>query len=158
MTTKTTTLFFKNAVAASFSLVLFLFATSTASAQVVTEKEQQTDEVLVQTVSKESRKSSDVYIAVEKRPDFPGGMQAFYDFIGKNYKTPDVKGLNGKIFIQFVIEVDGSLTDIKSLRDIGHGTGEEGIRVLKLCPKWIPGEDQGKKVRVQYSLPIAIRN
>ena len=158
MTTKTTTQFFKNAVAASFSLVLFLFATSTASAQVVTEKEQQTDEVLVQTVSKESRKSSDVYIAVEKRPDFPGGMQAFYDFIGKNYKTPDVKGLNGKIFIQFVIEVDGSLTDIKSLRDIGHGTGEEGIRVLKLCPKWIPGEDQGKKVRVQYSLPIAIRN
>lgn len=158
MTTKTTTLFFKNAVAAFFSIGLFLFATSTASAQILTEKEQQTDEVLVQTVSKESRKSSDVYIAVEKRPDFPGGMQAFYDFIGKNYKTPDVKGLNGKIFIQFVIEVDGSLTDIKSLRDIGHGTGEEGIRVLKLCPKWIPGEDQGKKVRVQYSLPIAIRN
>lgn len=157
MTTKTTTLFFKKALVAPLFLGLFMFVATKTSAQVVSEKEQQTDEVLEQKVNLQEPKS-DIYTMVEKRPEFPGGIQAFYDFIGKNYKTPDVKGLNGKIFIQFVIEKDGSLTDIKSLRDIGHGTGEEGIRVLKLSPKWIPGEQSGKKVRVQYSLPIAIRN
>ena len=97
-----------------------------------------------------------IYTAVEKRPEYPGGMQAFYDFVGKNFHVPEVKDLKGRIYIQFVIEKDGSLTDMKSLRDIGHGTGEEAIRVLKLCPKWIPGEQDGKPVRVLYSLPISI--
>jgi protein TonB len=94
---------------------------------------------------------------IDVKPDFPGGIQEFYKFIGKNYKTPNVKNLKGKVFVMFVIEKDGSLTDIKVLRDIGHGTGEEAVRVLKECPKWLPGEQNGKKVRVLYSLPISIQ-
>lgn len=99
---------------------------------------------------------NDVYNHVEVRPQFPGGIQAFYDFVGKTYRIPKVKGLKGKVFVQFVIEKDGSLTDIKVMRDIGHGTGKEAIRVLKKSPKWTPGVQDGKNVRVLYSLPIAI--
>ena len=99
---------------------------------------------------------NDIYTAVEKIPDFPGGMQAFYSFVAQNFTAPEADGVNGKIYIQFVVEKDGSLSDIKSMRDIGHGTGEEAVRVLKLSPKWIPGEQDGQKVRVQYSLPISI--
>ena len=72
-----------------------------------------------------------------------------------------VFGLAGVFFDQLVlrnVEKDGSLTDIKVIRDIGYGTGKEAIRVLKKCPKWTPGEQNGKKVRVLYSLPITIQS
>lgn len=98
-----------------------------------------------------------VYTEAEKKPDFPGGMKAFYDFIGENYKAPDAK-IDGKVYIQFIVEADGSLANFEVLRDIGHGTGEEAVRVLKLSPKWIPGEKDGKPVRVQYSIPISIQS
>ena len=95
---------------------------------------------------------------IEVKPDFPGGMEKFYKFVGKNYQTPEEEGLKGKVFVSFVVEKDGSLTDIKVIRDIGYGTGKEAIRVLKSCPKWTPGEQNGKKVRVLYSLPINIQS
>jgi hypothetical protein len=114
-----------------------------------TKEKQEKDEI--------DRQSGDyIYNAVEKRPEFPGGIQAFYDFVAKNYKMPDVKDLKGKIFIQFIVEKDGSLSEIETMRDIGHGTGEEAVRVLKLSPNWVPGELDGEKVRVQYSLPISV--
>ncbi len=91
---------------------------------------------------------------IEVKPDFPGGMTKFYKFIGDNFTAPE--DLTGKIFVQFVVEKDGSLTDIKILRDIGSGTGAEAIRVLKKCPKWAPGEQNGKKVRCTYQLPISV--
>lgn len=93
---------------------------------------------------------------IDVKPEFPGGVEAFYKFISTNYKTPNVSKLAGKVFVSFVIEKDGSLTDIKVIRDIGNGTGEEAIRVLKESPKWIPGEQNGKKVRVLFSIPIKI--
>lgn len=95
---------------------------------------------------------------IEVKPDFPGGIQKFYKFVGNNYRTPDEEGLKGKVYVTFVVEKDGSLTDIKVIRDIGYGTGTEAVRVLKKCPKWNPGEQNGKKVRVQYSLPITIQS
>lgn len=95
---------------------------------------------------------------IEVKPDFPGGLDKFYKFIGKNFQTPEEEGLSGKIFVTFVVEKDGSLTDIKVVRDIGYGTGKEAIRVLKSCPKWNPGVQNGKPVRVQYSLPINIQS
>jgi protein TonB len=95
---------------------------------------------------------------IDVKPDFPGGMQEFYKFIGKNYNIPNVKNLSGKVYITFVVEIDGKLGDIKIIRDIGYGTGEEAIRVLSLCPNWIPGELAGMKVRVLYALPIAINS
>lgn len=113
------------------------------------------NEVIEQAPEKKELGANEIHSMVEKRPEFPGGVQAFYDFIGKNYRVPKVN-LKGKVFVQFVIERDGSLTDIKVLRDIGYGTGKEAIRVLKKSPKWIPGEVNGEVVRVQYSLPINI--
>lgn len=95
---------------------------------------------------------------IEVKPDFPGGLEKFYKFIGKNFQVPEEDGLKGKIIVTFVVEKDGSLTDIKVIRDIGYGTGKEAIRVLKSCPRWNPGEQNGKKVRVLYSLPISIQS
>jgi protein TonB len=95
---------------------------------------------------------------IEVKPDFPGGIEKFYSYVGKNYQVPEEEGLKGKVFVSFVVEKDGSLTDIKVIRDIGYGTGKEAIRVLKSCPKWNPGEQNGKKVRVLYSLPINIQS
>jgi protein TonB len=94
---------------------------------------------------------------VDIKPEFPGGVTEFYRYIGKNYKLPNVEKLAGKIYVTFVIEIDGSITGMKVLRDIGYGTGEEAIRVLSKCPKWIPGEHNGQKVRCTYSLPISVK-
>jgi len=95
---------------------------------------------------------------IEQKPEYPGGIEKFYQFVGKNYQAPEEEGLKGKVYVTFVVEKDGSLTDIKVVRDIGYGTGKEAIRVLNKCPKWIPGEQNGKKVRVLYSLPITIQS
>ncbi|WP_338646478.1 energy transducer TonB [Flavobacterium sp. KS-LB2] len=95
---------------------------------------------------------------ITEKPDFPGGIMEFYKFVGNNFKTPEQPNLKGKVYITFVIEKDGSLSDIKNIRDIGFGTGEEAIRVLKICPKWIPGKMNGVPVRVMYSLPITIQS
>jgi hypothetical protein len=103
-------------------------------------------------------KSEPVYSfsAIETKPEFPGGMEAFYKFIGKAFKTPDIPGLKGNVFLSFVIEKDGSLSEIKVLRDVGYGTGEEAVRVLKSSPKWKPATQRGRPVRCKYSLPIKI--
>ncbi|MFV5687344.1 energy transducer TonB [Flavobacterium sp. ZT3R25] len=95
---------------------------------------------------------------VEVHPEFPRGIEKFYAFVAKNYKMPDEEGLNGTVFVIFVVEKDGQLTDIKILKDIGYGTGKEAIRVLKLSSKWKPAELNGKKVRCSYSLPITLPN
>ncbi|RTY77725.1 regulatory sensor-transducer, BlaR1/MecR1 family protein [Flavobacterium sp. LS1P28] len=95
---------------------------------------------------------------ITEKPDFPGGISEFYKFVGNNFKTPTQPNLKGKIYITFIVEKDGSLSDIKNIRDIGFGTGEEAIRVLKICPKWIPGKMNGVPVRVMYSLPITLHS
>lgn len=99
-----------------------------------------------------------VYNAVEVRPDFPGGMKKFYEYVQKNFRAPEDSEVSGKIIVQFVVEKDGSLTDIKVLRDLGSGTKAEAIRVLQKSPKWKPGVQNGKNVRVLYSLPITIQS
>lgn len=93
---------------------------------------------------------------VEVRPDFPGGMKNFYAIMGNNYQMPEEEGLRGKVYVSFVVEKDGSLTDFKVIRDIGFGTGKETIRVMNKMAKWIPAEQNGKKVRCFYSLPITL--
>jgi protein TonB len=99
-----------------------------------------------------------VYNAVEVKPDFPGGMKKFYEYVQKNFRAPEDSEVSGKIIVQFVVEKDGSLTDIKVLRDLGSGTKAEAIRVLQKSPKWKPGVQNGKNVRVLYSLPITIQS
>jgi hypothetical protein len=96
---------------------------------------------------------------LEEKPDYPGGLVEFYKFVGNTYNispemTANIKG--GRVFVSFVVEKDGSLTNFEILRDFGFGSGEEAIRVLKLSPNWKPGKVEGKEVRVQYSLPISV--
>lgn len=95
---------------------------------------------------------------LEVRPEFPGGQEAFERFIKENYKNPKDTAIKGKVYLTFIIEKDGSLSDIKVLRDIGFGTGAEAIRVLKISPKWIPGKQNNNLVRVLYSIPISVNN
>lgn len=95
---------------------------------------------------------------VPTSPQFPGGMEAFYKFVGKEYKIP--KGFSGKakIILTFVVKADGNLEEIKVIKDAGFGTGEEAIRMMKKSPKWNPGLQDGKPVRVQYHLPIQLES
>ena len=95
---------------------------------------------------------------ISEKPDFPGGIMEFYKFVGQNYKTPEQPNLKGKVYITFIIEKDGSISDVKNIRDIGFGTGDEAVRVIKLSPKWLPGKMDGVPVRVMYSLPITIQS
>jgi periplasmic protein TonB len=96
---------------------------------------------------------------LEKLPEFPGGMSKFYAFVGANFEKPDLEsGQILRVQVSFVIEKDGSMTDIKVLQDPGFGLGIEAIRVLKsLKTKWIPGVFNKKSVRTAYTLPIAIQ-
>ncbi len=94
---------------------------------------------------------------IEVQPEFPGGAAGFSKYVQKNYRTPEVEqDLKGRVFIEFVVEKDGSLTDIKVVRDLGFGTGAEAVRMLKSAPKWKPGVQNGKFIRVRYSLPIML--
>ena len=96
-------------------------------------------------------------VDMEKMPEFPGGEQALMDFIGTNVRYPQNaidRGIEGRVFVQFIVEPDGSVTNIKVARGIGGGCDEEAVRVVKMMPNWIPGEAHGEKVRVQYFLPI----
>ncbi len=89
-------------------------------------------------------------------PKFRGGNKGFVEFISKNYKLPNVKGLKGRLLVEFVVEKDGSLSDIKVIKDLGFGTAEEAIRVLKLSPLWLPGMQNGRNVRTKFMLPLML--
>ena len=90
------------------------------------------------------------------QPEFPGGIVAFYKFIETNFKVPaEIKG-SGKVILTFMVEKNGTLSEFEIQKDLGFGTADEVIRVLKLSPKWIPGKENNEVVRVKYSLPIQI--
>ena len=98
-----------------------------------------------------------VFMAVEKEPEFKGGISEFYHFLGQNIKYPEDmlrKNIQGKVFISMTVERDGSLSDFKVEKDIGFGAAIETIRALKVSPKWQPGYQNGQAVRVRYTLPI----
>lgn len=97
--------------------------------------------------------------AIDVQPEFPGGSMAFDKFIEKSFKISNTNPeLKGKIYATFIIGKDGSLSDIKILRDIGYETGAEAVRVLKTSPKWTPGKLNNKLVRVMYAVPILVNN
>ena len=96
------------------------------------------------------------YEEVEVRPEFPGGNSAFMTFISSNYQMPDYDGNGGTLKIAFIIEIDGTVTNVSVVKDLGGGTGAEAKRVISKSPKWTSGETRGKKVRVLYEVPIKI--
>lgn len=101
-----------------------------------------------------------VYPVVEQQPEYTGGDEARIKFMVENIKYPEEAkkaGIQGKVFVTFVIQADGAVTDVKVLRGIGGGCDEEAVRVVKMMPNWIPGKEQGKNVAVQFNLPIKFR-
>ena len=105
----------------------------------------------------ESAEETQIFMVVESMPEFPGGEPSLYKYLAENIKYPQMakeSGIQGRVFVTFVVERDGSVTDVRVLRGIGGGCDEEAIRVVKAMPKWTPGKQRGKSVRVQYNLPV----
>ncbi len=111
----------------------------------------------VQIEEEEDETETQIFTVVENEPEFPGGMEALYKYLAQNIKYPQLareNGITGKVYVTFVVERDGSIANPKVLRDIGGGCGAEAIRVVKSMPKWTPGKQRGKAVRVQFNLPV----
>jgi periplasmic protein TonB len=90
-------------------------------------------------------------------PEFPGGDEARMKYLQENIKYPKEareKGIQGTVYVSFVVEADGSITEVKILRGIGGGCNEESVRVIENMPNWIPGKQRGEAVRVQFNMPI----
>jgi TonB family protein len=104
------------------------------------------------------KNTSPIFVAVEKEPNFPGGQQKFMQFIAENIKFPQdmtVNNTSGRVIATFIVEADGSLSNIKILRSPSLSAADEAIRVLLLSPKWNPGYQNGQPVRVQFTVPIS---
>ena len=105
----------------------------------------------------EQPKEAEIFTVVEENPTFPGGETKLYKFLGESIKYPEEAkelGIQGRVFVNFVIETNGAVSNVKVLRGIGGGCDEEAIRVIKSMPKWTPGKQRGIPVRVSYNLPI----
>ena len=97
------------------------------------------------------------FVSIKNPPTFPGGMNAFYKFLGDNMKYPEQAKKDktqGIVFVSFVVEKDGSINDIKIDRSLSTATDQEAKRVLALSPKWIAGTLEGRAIRVKYNMPI----
>lgn len=104
--------------------------------------------------------AEEIFTIVQEQPSPVGGMKAFYDFVFENLKYPakaSRMGIEGRVFVEFVVERDGSLTDIKVAKGIGGGCDEEAVRVISEAPKWNPGKQRGKAVRVRMIMPIMFK-
>lgn len=98
-----------------------------------------------------------VFQVVEKMPSFPGGDVALFKFLGDNVKYPVIaqeNGVQGRVICQFVVNKDGSIVDVEVVRSVDPSLDKEAIRVIKSMPKWSPGQQRGKPVRVKYTLPV----
>ncbi len=109
------------------------------------------------TVSFAQKFDTTVYTIVEKQPEFPGGHNAMNEYLLTNVQyPPEAKkaGIKDRVFISFVVETDGSTTQIQLLKGIGYGCDEEALRVISAMPRWTPGSQSGKPLRVKYHLPV----
>lgn len=98
-----------------------------------------------------------IFTIVEEMPSFPGGEPAMMKYLANNIKYPAIAkdaNIQGTVYVTFVVNEKGEVKDVKVLRSIGGGTDEEAIRVVENMPKWKPGKQRGKAVKVQYNLPI----
>ncbi len=101
-----------------------------------------------------------VVLFVEQKPEFENGEKALYEFLGKNILYPTIareNGIQGTVFVGFVVSKDGTIRNVEIKRGIGGGCNEEAMRVIKLMPKWKPGKQNGKAVNVAFTLPVKFR-
>lgn len=99
----------------------------------------------------------EIFKVVESMPEFPGGYEAMYKFLQKNLVYPEMAkaaGISGKVYITFVVEKDGSITDVQLMRGIGGGCDEEALRVVGMMPAWKPGLQRNHPVRVQFIMDV----
>ncbi len=118
------------------------------------------DETVVEYVPVEEEEEiveAEIFTVVESMPEFPGGTGELYKYLGNSIKYPPLakeSGIQGRVFVNFVVEPNGSISNVKVLRGIGGGCDEEAVRVVENMPSWKPGKQRGKAVRVSYNLPI----
>jgi periplasmic protein TonB len=108
----------------------------------------------------EAEVADEVFTIVEDAAMPPGGYQAFYEYVGKRMKYPPQArrmGIEGKVYIQFVVDRDGSLTEVQAVKGIGAGCDEEAVRVLQSAPKWSPPKQRGKPVKQRIIIPIIFK-
>jgi periplasmic protein TonB len=99
----------------------------------------------------------EIFTIVEEMPSFPGGEAELFKYLGSNIKYPAMArdaGIQGIVYVTFVVKEDGKISDVRVLRGVGGGCDEEAVRVVEKMPSWKPGKQRGKSVRVQYNLPI----
>ncbi|MFT6940337.1 MAG: protein TonB [Cyclobacteriaceae bacterium] len=122
-----------------------------------------TEDLIVEDIVFEEEPEEDieeVFTIVENQPEFPGGMPAFYKFVGDNMTYPAQArrmGIEGRVFVQFVVDRDGSVTEVKAVKGIGAGCDQEAERVLRMSPKFKPGKQRGRSVKVRMVLPIIFK-
>lgn len=103
-------------------------------------------------------KAEEIFTVVEQNPEPQGGMAALGAYLSKNLRYPapaQRANISGKVFVSFVVNTDGSIQDVQILKGLGFGTDEEALRVVKGMPKWKPGKQSGRPVRVKFNLPIS---
>ncbi len=138
------------------ALLTAIIFSSAITKQVVAQNDKAAVQV-AQAANDQNPQEEKIYTVVDKMPSFPGGDEARIKFYHENVKYPEEarqNGISGTVFISFIVEKDGKITDIKLLRGTHELLDAEGLRVVKLMPKWNPGKQDGKAVRVQYNIPI----
>lgn len=124
------------------------------------DQETEVEEYIPVEEPEEEEEEAQIFTVVESMPTFPGGDVARIKYLNANIKYPTIareSGIQGRVFVTFVVETDGRVTDVKILRGIGGGCDEEAVRVIKNMPKWVPGKQRGKAVRVQFNMPILFK-
>ena len=117
-------------------------------------------EVIAQPEPPKHEEESKVFDIVEQMPSFPGGPAALMKFLSENIKYPVVaqeNGVQGRVVVAFVVERDGSITDVHIARGVDPSLDKEAVRVVKSMPQWTPGKQNGSAVRVKFNVPVAFR-
>ena len=107
-----------------------------------------------------AKKNQQVFDVVEKMPEYPGGQAVLFEYLQKNVKYPadaEKKKVEGRVLVTFVVNTDGSITDIEVVRKTFPSLDAEAVRVISGMPRWKPGEQKGQKVRVKYTVPLTFR-
>ena len=132
----------------------------TESIEVNTEDDKEVEVVIAAPVEApvEEEEEEVVFVVVESMPEFPGGQQALFKYLSENVKYPVIaqeNGIQGRVICQFVVNKDGSIVDVEVVRSGGDPSlDKEAVRVIKTMPKWKPGKQRGKPVRVKYTVPV----
>lgn len=114
-------------------------------------------ELLVPPVQVEQKKEIKMFVEVEQMPMFPGGQKALMEYLAANVRYPEETCAQGRVVVTFVVEKDGSITDAKVVRSVHPALNKEALRVVNVMPKWIPGSQNGVRVRVRYTIPVSFR-